>query len=65
MFTGVPAFLLTGCLLRQNFIEKQGIKDDGVLCHIVCGGFLHPLNLCQMARELDSASSSGVETMER
>lgn len=43
-----PVFLLTGCQLRQGFVEKQGIKDDGAFMHLICGGVCHPLNLCQM-----------------
>jgi hypothetical protein len=60
-----PIFLLTGCMLRKAFVEKQNIQDDGALCHLACGGICHNLNLCQMARELGSAGDSGVQRMER
>lgn len=62
--TGVPIFLISGCCLRQNYREAKNIQG-GTLDDFLCGGVLHQLNLCQMAREVSGASSSGVARMER
>ena len=59
-----PAFLLTGCQLRQSYREKKNI-DGGCPDDFLCGGVCHTLNLCQMAREINGAGSSGVARMER
>jgi Cys-rich protein (TIGR01571 family) len=64
VYFGVPVFLLTGCLLRQNYREKKNI-DGGCPDDFLCGGVCHTLNLCQMAREINGAGSSGVARMER
>ena len=59
-----PAFLLTGCQLRQSF---RGVKDiDGGCCDdFMCGGCCHQLNLCQIARHIADGGDSGVARMER
>lgn len=63
VYGGAPVYWLTGCLLRQNYREKQNIQG-GCPDDFCCGGVLHPLNLCQIQRELSDASS-GVARMER
>jgi Cys-rich protein (TIGR01571 family) len=64
VYLGIPVFLLTGCLLRQNFRGAKNI-DGGCFDDFCCGGVCHQLNLCQMVRHLNDGGDSGIERMER
>lgn len=68
IYTGIPAFWFTGCQLQQAFREKKGIPEDFACADLVCGGLLHPLSVCRIARHLASINhvpSSGVMRMDR